>query len=530
MTTPVINGSRPAAPRDAHVSRRSWQWLRRPFALTVTLIAAFFVALTAGAVFLPLATGPDEPGHYVHAAAVVRGQAADLTPTVPAAIDNLHRFAGCLAFHPEVTAVCQDEQSVEDPLAPVVSDTAAGLYNPVFYAWTGIGSLLDQSESGLYYARILSALVTATIFGWAASYLIRTARSRWAPISLFVVCAPLVLYIGSVLNPSAWEIAGAFAVVVSAWGILAARHPDRSWSEAHSLLAIAGAVMIVSRGLSPVLFALLILMVVILAGWKRVAAALRRWPTWAVVGVVSVVGAASLLWVAVNGTNYVGIERPATLLDGIRAIPVLYADTFGQLSMMYGSLGWLDVPPPQPLVIMWVIAVGAFAFVGFAGSQASGRFAIALAAAVCVLLPGVVAGIQWSGLDWQGRYTFPLVAGLLAVSAVSVDEVFARDRALPAEIGRRLEAVGTWAAVAVTAIGYVWMLVLVAKRYLMGYGASLFSPPTWLPPVPPVVLGVLSVGGFAAFGAIVLLAVWSGRANLAADDRREAAPVESTTA
>lgn len=525
MITPAVDGSQTAAAHPAARARQPWSWMRRPLSQTLVLVVALFVALTAGAVFLPLATGPDEPGHYVHAAAVVRGQAADLTPTVPAAIDNLHRFAGCLAFHPDVTAVCQNEQTVEDPLAPVVSDTAAGLYNPAFYAWTGMGSLLDQTESGLYYARILAALVTAIVFGWAASYLVRRAQSRWAPISLFVVCAPLLLYIGSVLNPSAWEIAGAFGVVVAAWGVLSGPRRDRSWGEAHSLLAVAGVVMIVSRGLSPVLFALLILSVVILVGWKRVMETLRSWSAWAVVGVVFVVAAASLLWVAVNGTNYVGIERPATLLDGIRAIPVFYADTFGQLSMMYGSLGWLDVAPPQPLVVMWVIAVGAFGFVGFAASRQSGRWAIALAAAACVLLPGVVAGIQWSGQDWQGRYSYPLVAGLLAVAAVSADAAFARDRHTDAEIGRRLEVVGTWAAVVVTAVGYVWMLVLVAKRYLMGYGASLFSPPTWVPPAPPVVLGLLSVGGFAIFAAIVLVVVWTGRDKADDGDRhREVIP------
>jgi hypothetical protein len=482
----------------------------------MTLIIALFLAIAAGAAFFPLASGPDEPGHYIHAAAVVRGQPAELTPLVPASIDVLHRFAGCLAFKPDVTAVCQLDATVPDPSAIVVSDTGAGYYNPVFYGWVGLASLLDPTETGLYGARILAGLVTASIFGWSASFLLRRAASRWATIPVLLVATPMVVYLGAVLNPSAWEIVTAFGATGSAWAILFARTGSLAkWTEAHSLLLVSGSLMIVSRGLSPAFFVLLLLTVVIAAGWRRTIAALRAPTIWAVLGPLVVVGVASLTWVAIVGTNYVGVTRPASLRDGIRFIPVFYQDAFGQLRMMYGYLGWVDVPPPDVLVIAWVGAVTAFAFVSFCAAPTTGRWAIVVAASVAILLPGVVAGTQWSGAGWQGRYTMPLIVVLLLVAGLSGDAVFARsgsESSLSGSLGR----VGGVLALILFVVGCLTMFALAARRYLVGMTGPLLAPPVWLPPLPPLLLACCAVVGLGVFAAVAARGPVAERSRVAA--------------
>lgn len=492
----------------------------RPLGHVAALSSALLLVFLAGAGFFPLASGPDEPAHYIHAASVVRGQWADLTPTVPAAIDNLRALAACLAFDPGVTAACQQDVVVADPTAAVVSDTPAGYYNPVFYLWTGLASLVDTHATGLYGARVLAAVVTATVYGWAVSFFLRDIGSRWASAAVLLLTTPLVLYIGSVLNPSAWEIAATFGVIVSAWSILVrqARVATR-WSEAHNLFVAASCVMIVSRGMSPVFFVILVLCIALAAGWTRMKAALASRQVWLAAVPAMVVGLASVLWIAVHGTNYVGIERPSSLIDGIRSIPVFYQSAAGQVQMMYGALGWLDVTPPDMLIISWIGAVVSYVWIAFAATRGSSRWALGIAAATCILLPGIVAGVQWSGLDWQGRYTLPLVVGVISLAALGSDVRFARAGSRSDALESRLQSTTLVAVPVLFAVGLVWMIALAARRYLTGVGAGWGAEPTWLPPLPLPILGIAVVVGVVVF-------CWFVVRGPAAAPARESGPVE----
>ncbi|MDD7945110.1 DUF2142 domain-containing protein [Microbacterium sp. NE2HP2] len=462
--------------------------------------AAFFAVLSAGVLFFPVGSGPDEAAHYVYASAVVRGQAAMLEPTLPARIANIHSFATCIAFQPDITAACQGPLRMADGLAEVKTQTNAGLYNPVFYAWTGLGSLLVPTEYGLYVSRLLSAAVTAILLAWAVSLLLRTTTTTWARAGLALVLTPMTLYCGMVLNPSAWEIASMMGVVVATHAILRGSL-SRTWTEAHSLLLVAGMLLIVSRGLSPLLLALTMGALLLTRRLKELRWLLTDRSVWTVAGVFAAVGAFSVGWVIAVGTNYVGVTRPASLREGLTGISVFYANFHDQLTQIYGSLGWLDLASPNVLSSAWLFLIGFFVVVSFAVSRANARRGVLLAFAAAVLLPGALAGLQWSGMGWQGRYTLPLVAACVLIAGLSYDEAVEGSRA---DVVLRLSGVGRILLPAFFVVGVCATAVQVAHRYSVGVSQPWLAPPSWAPPIDALLLGVMLTVGTATIAAALV--------------------------
>lgn len=470
---------------------------RRPLRYTAVLFLGFFVLLLSGALFFPLVSGADEAAHYIYSAAVVRGQAGTLEPTVPARIANLHDLAACIAFQPAVTAACQAPLQIATA-SDVLSQTNAGLYNPVFYAWTGLGSLVIPTEYGLYAARALSAVVTAAFLAWGLSFTARRAATSWPVTGAALLLTPMTLYVGMVLNPSAWEIATMFAVTVAGYQLFVS--PSSRWGESHWMLLIAGSVLIVSRGLSPFFLVVVAAAVTISVPFANVLILLRRRSTWLIAAILAGVAALSALWVLVHGTNYVGVERPDGLRAGLRGIAVFYANYHEQITQMYGNLGWLELPSPHILSSAWLFFLGGFILLSFAASGHRGRWGILLAFAAATLIPGVLAGLQWSGFGWQGRYTLPLVAALLGLCAWSANAVFASS--LWAHTAPRLLATFRVLAAGFFTLGATVLAVRAAHRYTVGDPAPWLATPSWTPPVPGWVL----IAAFCA-GLVVLSTV-----------------------
>lgn len=483
--------------RAVHLHKRMVASLAaRPLLHVVVLAVAVLVMLLAGALFLPLASGADEAAHYVYSAAVVRGQAGTLQPTIPAQIDVLHRFAGCIAFQPDVTAVCQRAELVSSH-QDVTSQTNAGLYNPTFYAFVGLGSLIDPTASGLYLARALAALVSATFLGWGLSLLWRTASTAWPTLAAFLLLTPMTVYLGSVLNPSAWEISTAFAFTVAGWNLLRGASAQRGWTEANTLTAVAGSVLVVTRGLSPVILLLGGLILAVAVGWSSFAAALaRRW-FWLTLAPIAAASIYAVSWIATHGTNYVGVEKPASLRDGLGFIAVFHATYVDQIMQMYGVLGWLDLPSPQVLVFGWLLIVGAFLIASMSASTRRTRVAIVIAFAVCVMMPAILAGIQWSGRGWQGRYTLPLVAVLLIVCGLGADRMFAIDTS-PSALTSKLLGTMRFLVLGIFLVGTTTMTIITIHRYSVGQSAPFLAEASWVPPIPGGWLLALFAVGLAA--------------------------------
>ncbi|MFG6403856.1 DUF2142 domain-containing protein [Microbacterium sp. P04] len=471
-----------------------------PVLLTGTIFLALFAMFLAGAAFFPLASSADEAAHYVYSAAVVRGQAGMLEPMLPARIANIHDFATCIGFHPEVTAACQASETVEG-VGDVLSQTNAGLYNPVFYAWTGLGSLVVPTEYGLYFSRALAALVSAAFLAWGISLAWRRARSTWPMIGVALILTPMTVYVGSVLNPSAWEISTLFAVTVAGYHLW--RTPSKGWTESHTLLLLAGSLLIVTRGLSPLFLALAVATIALTFPWRSTRTLLARRATWAVATIWALIAAATIFWVLVHGTNYVGVERPASLADGLRSIPVFYASFNEQIIQMYGNLGWLDLPSPQVLSSAWLFLMGGVVLTTSAIAPARGRRGVIFAFAVATLLPGTLAGLQWSGLGWQGRYTLPLVGLLLVVCTLTVDGLRPAMGA-DATVVRRLETFFRAIVPSFFVVGLIVIMFRVAHRYTVGEPAPWFAAASWLPPLSLLLLAATFLAGLTIVTIVLI--------------------------
>lgn len=491
FTMPVNVGPREIHPMPSFPLRLSLPRHRVPH------IAVIFVALLAmllsGAIFLPIASGADEAAHYVYAAAVVRGQAGMLEPTLPARFANMDLFAGCIAFQPDVTAACQGPLRITST-AEVLAQTNAGLYNPVFYLWTGLGTLLVPTEYGLYLARGLAALVTALFLAWGLSLLGRTARTPLPLLAASLLLTPMTLYVGMVLNPSAWEIATLFAATVAGFAVACGPRTTR-WGEEHTLLLAASCVLVVSRGLSPLFLAVTAVALLLLAGVARTRRLLTDRRAWIVAGGIAVVTGFSVAWVVLHGTNYVGVQKPATLGDGLAGISVFYSNYHEQVTQMYGNLGWLDLRSPNILSTSWILLLGGVVVLCFGLASRRARWAILLAFASATLIPGVLSGLQWSGYGWQGRYTMPLVAALLVIAALAVDS--GPDR-VPFDAGvNRLVAMLRWLLPAFLVLGVTITTVRTAHRYLAGETADFLAAWQWSPPLAVPLLGIAFFGGLA---------------------------------
>ncbi|WP_298874464.1 DUF2142 domain-containing protein [uncultured Microbacterium sp.] len=464
---------------------------RRPLADVAVVFVALLAILLSGAVFLPIASGADEAAHYVYAAAVVRGQAGTLEPTLPARFSNMDVFAGCIAFHPDVTAACQGPLRISST-AEVLSQTNAGLYNPVFYLWTGLGTLAVPTEYGLYLSRALAAVVTALFLAWGLSLLRRSSRSPLPVIAATLFLTPMTLYVGMVLNPSAWEIATLFAATVAGFAV-ACRPATTGWREEHSLLLAASCVLVVTRGLSPMFLALTAVALLVVAGFERTRRLLADRRAWILAGGIGAVTAFSVLWVLVHGTNYVGVEKPASLADGLTGISVFYSNYHEQVTQMYGNLGWLDLRSPNILSTSWVLLLGGALVFCFGLATRRARWAILLAFGSATLIPGVLSGLQWSGYGWQGRYTMPLVAALIVIAALAAD---AGPGTTPMDAGtRRVVGMLRWLLPAFLVVGVTITAVRTGHRYLAGDTSALTAAWQWTPPLAVPVLAVAFFGG-----------------------------------
>lgn len=470
--------------------------LTRPLTSTLVLWLLLFVYFAASALLAPLASGPDETAHYVYSAAVVRGQTGTLTPDVPAAIAHIHEVA-CFAYQPNQAASCQQFYDGRDVL--VESTTHVGLYNPVFYAWTGLGSMIVPTEYGLYLARALSALIASGLFAWVIGMVLRVSRNGFAPTAILLLFTPMVAYMSSVLNPSGWEILSALAVAVAGYRLLISQdvRPGR-WTEAHTMLALAGSILLVSRGLSPLIALLILVGLVIGGGWSRFAEVVRLPVNQWLLGGLSLVGGAAIVWVLVNGTNYIGVVPTPDALTGINSISVFFVGIFDQVRQMFGWPGWLDVEPPGIMVLSWFVLLVAFLTVAVLFVRTRERVMLLLAAATAVLLPAVLSGMQWSGTGWQGRYTLPIIAAMVVLAGLCLSDARS-DIGVSAPYRSALTGLQSTAIVAF-AVFHIAMAAITVHRYAAGISAPLIGAATWSPPLGSRVLLALvavSVVGLA---------------------------------
>jgi hypothetical protein len=154
MTTSVRAPELTTTRSDAESVRESGSHSPGRWRVFIAAFSLCFAGMMLWNLASPIGSVPDEPSHFIRAAAVARGQVVvPRLPSVPvlskAIVPNFVAQVGaCFAFKPEVPASCQ--QPVKgDPNKLVTVGQTAQANNPAFYAVVGLPSLVLSGKIAL---------------------------------------------------------------------------------------------------------------------------------------------------------------------------------------------------------------------------------------------------------------------------------------------------------------------------------------------------------------------------------------------
>ncbi len=512
MTIPPASGQDRRSPAGSH-RRASTREASR--ARTVFVVAFAFVLLAMGTWSLatPLFGAPDEPVGVIKAAAVVRGElvghlvGGSTSPLgsvdVPAFYANTRNVPSCYHRRPAVAASC----------APAVVGTSApkqvliynARYPPLYYAIVGLPSLLGAGDAEIYLMRLVSAALSAFFVALAVTTAVTWSRSRIVLVGVVVATTPMVLFLGSVVNPAGLEVSAAIAVW-TAGVVLVAEHLD---DPPRGLVAVLGAstcVLELVRALSPFWVGLTAVVLLVVA--ER--AALRRFVSHRHVRIglaaVVVVGALASAWIVVERSY--DVYSTTVVPNGVPESTILefsFLHNDYYLPGMIGVFGWFDTFAPTFTYVVWYGLVG---FVVVAASAVC-RLRDALTLLTFVVAVAVVpvaistSQVHRYGYTWAGKDTLPFAVGLPILAAALVGRSSLGDH------GRRIAGVVCLAAFLAQVAAFFEML----RRYAVGTSGPDFGflvHPSWQPPtglvsvlaVEVLALGALSLLAYRAVGAV----------------------------
>jgi hypothetical protein len=449
----------------------------------------------------PLFSGPDEPAHIVHAAAIARGEwtgdepqdddapQAALEVTVP---EFFATDPGCFAFRRGVPASCLIFGNDHD--ADVL--TTAGRHPPAYYALIGVTSRgLPPGGLSVRLMRLAGVLLTGAFVASAVRALRRTAEPRLAACGLLVATTPMVLFVSGVVNPSGPEIAAAIALWASG-AVLVSKAPEGVDGTLVTCAGAAASVLVLSRQLGPLFLVLIGLCLLATGTAKDIRRLLRavRVRVWAAVVAACLV--AQLAWViAVNSLDATlnqgeGLDVPASM---IRRLAI--GEVYGHYRQMLGVFGWQDTTAPALTWLLLTVVLGALVLLAVAfGSR---RLVVVMLGviALTILVPIVLEaqGADDAGLFWSGRYTLPLAVGVPVLAGL----------ALAGSEQRRILG-GSWLIPAVggsVAIAHILAFAQALRRYTVGYHGELqyWKEPHWLDTWSVSLLSVAFVAAMVAF-------------------------------
>jgi hypothetical protein len=487
----------------------------------VWLTSFVLVSLLSGlwAVANPLYAGPDEPAHVIRAVALAHGQLTgkSLTPRIRKELGNgrkdhlivrvpavygLASTSICFSYDPNETASCLD---FSESTREVDDLTYVARHPPAYYAVVGATSWVYRPGSGtVYLMRFLGVLITGALIATAITAVRRSAAPRVAAAGLVFAVTPMVLFVGSVVNPSGPEIAASVAV----WAcglVLVSRAHEHVDNRLVTGAGIAGCVLALSRQLGPLwlgLIALTLLGVANRAALRNIARS-----NWARLWTILIVAfsLAQVAWNVIVGSLDVTLseQKPADI-ETAELIRVTLGATIARYRDMIGTFGWLDTPSPAITWIPWTIGI-AFLFFG-AVLWANRRFAASLLGLLgaVILVPVVLESATYhdaGGFSWQGRYTLPLAVGIPILAAIALAST---------ERGRQLVTPRLLLAIGVVAgVGHVFAFAQNLRRYTVGYYGPIqfWKGSEWAPPAPSLLLTVAYAVAVGAFLVWLLAAV-----------------------
>ncbi|MET4639074.1 DUF2142 domain-containing protein [Mycetocola sp. 2940] len=407
----------------------------RVFVILWVLLTALSAAWSLAT---PIAASPDEPAHFVKAAAVAHGQvggepsALGSVVQVPRFVADTHARA-CFAFNAETPGSCETE-TTGDPGDIVDGTTTAGLYNPLYYAAVGWPSLVLEGDAGLYAMRFVSGALSSLFLALAFLLVSAWRRPLLAALGLVAGVTPMMLFLSGSVNPNALEASSTVAVLAAMLSIVLDPRPE-TLARRCAVLALAASVAVNTRGLALIWVLLAIGLPLLIPGGRVLRDLFSRRSVQVAVAVVAVATALSLLWLFGSSSLFAGLATPdkPSVVPQAGAAPLIgfwlvLSGTFDSGEELVGLFGWLDTPANDSVYFIW--AAFTSSLIGAAWVVLRGRplvVALALVGAV-LFVPALIQGayITGGGLIWQGRYTLPLYLCLMFGLAALVSSFLER--------------------------------------------------------------------------------------------------------
>ena len=456
--------------------------------------------MSTWSIAMPLFSSPDEPAHVIKAAAVARGHLSG-RDEITAAGDTLTHVrvpaplvstTPCFAHKPKVTAACQKFHKQSTGL--VDATTLAGHYPPLYYAIVGVGSDVIPGHRGLYLMRIFSSLLSAAFLA-SALLSVRRWPSGFGTAGLAAAVSPMVIFLGAGVNPSGLEITAAIGVWTALLTLLG--DPVHSSTRLVVRLGLAASFLTLTRALSPLWLAVILVVCCIPTGLRVLRAAASRRDIQICAAVVFVATLCAVGWVKFAGALTLRPNR------GRVALP--FADAFSgslqrmpfRLEQMVGDFGWLDTTPSLWTQVVWVGVPAALVLLCLSTRGPRIWVTLVLVAVLSTLLPSIIEASQEKnvGFVWQGRYSMPLAVGVPLVAARFVQLGVGQ---VAWQTVRRLVAMMVGLLMSGQVVAFVWN----ERRYTVGSTRrlGLSGDLSWSPPLLSVQLFAL----LALASAVVL--------------------------
>ena len=385
----------------------------------------------------------------------------------------------------------------------VQAATYVGRYPPLYYAIVGLPSLVWHTSTAVYLMRLVSGLLTAVMVGLALALSSVWSGSRLLVLAVAVAATPCVLIFGSNVNPSGLEMAASLSVWTGGL-VLVLDHAERPPPSLVYGTAAAAIVMVLTRGLSPFWL--------ILIGLSLVAVAPRSLPvltqsravriSGAAVAVAAVAAVGYVLWAHTLSVYPLGITIPSsTSSTGILGLAL--GRTWSLAGEFIGTFDSAEPSPPILAIGLWAgVASGLVVFGLVASLRRQAAVLLSLIAASLVVPTLVmVSQARHVGLVWQARDGFPLYVGIILVAGavggrnLGLSPDWFRD---PSSLRGSFERLAVLVAVAVAAVQLV-EVVWALRAYTGGFSAT-FHPRWWDPPLPVLLLIVMSVLAAGFYG------------------------------
>ncbi len=472
---------------------------RRPGVVWAVATAAFFLMGAGWALALPANGTYDESQHVIRAYAAASGQLyghpdahlGGASFDVPRSLlpDN----ANCTWKGARRPATCQHRPATDR--TRVLTNTAAGRYNPVYYALVGLPEVISPSFAGIVGARLLSAFLSAVLLG-AAAAIAWTRGERLLLGAIVLATTPMALNLAGSVNPNGLEISAGVlcwtALLVLLRGTTAADgRGDRLllWCA-----GVSAALLLTLRTLGP-----LFLLMTVVGAWAlaRPGRVRKLRSSRLLLALLALVAVYAVGWTLLSGQLGVTPSTTGSADSAVRTIRLIVARRADfWTEQVVGVFSYGETLLPRWVYPVWYALGGALVVPAVLLARRWDAVALVsiggAAVAVLTVLEVHYRGVL--GFSQHGRYVMPFAVGMLLGAALVVPWQQALGPA-----GGRLPLL----IALVTAPLQIYALGAVMTRFERGV-AALWQPfgGGWHPP-----LGTVAPMAAEALGVLGLLLV-----------------------